>query len=310
MADSPDAQAADTSVPPDMYEHLARLWDQQLRGVVSAYSNMHDGRARSAWHLDELFFRLLEIAEPVLFVEAGAYRADASARVVSRFGQCRVVAFEANPHNHAAYADELTTSGIEYLNLAISDTNRTATFHLRTAVDGEPMRPVSGNSSLLPRLDETTEYERIEIEAVSLDSYFADTNVAPAALWIDVEGASGPLLAGAADLLTRTSVVKIEVEEEPTWDGQWLSLDVIAFFLRAGFTPLARDIEYENQFNLVFVSNAFGRDPAVLAAAELHTNFMAHHLSDDAPSSPPQRAAMTRIRSLLASARRRRSGGH
>lgn len=281
MADSPGPEAAGTpSVAPEMYD-LARLWDHQLRGLVSAYSNMHDGRARSAAHLDELFFRLLDIAEPRLFVEAGAYRADASTRVASRFDQCRVVAFEANPHNHAAYADELTAGGIEYLNLAISNRVGTTTFHLRTSVDGEPLRPVSGNSSLLPRLDETTEYELIEVDTVALDSFFADSDLAPAALWIDVEGATGPLLAGASELLTHTDVVKIEVEERPTWDGQWLTLDVIAYFLKAGFTPLARDIEYENQFNLIFVNNAFGRDPEVLAAAELHANFMSHHLSDD-----------------------------
>lgn len=77
--------------------------------------------------------------------------------------------------------------------------------------------------------------------------------------------------------------MKIEVEEKAVWQEQWLSLDVIEHFIAAGFQPMARDIEYENQFNILFVENGFARDPRVLAAAEYQGNYMVHHMREDVP---------------------------
>ena len=168
--------------------------------------------------------------------------------------------------------------GISYLNLAVSDQPGEVTFHLRSAVHGEPMRKITGNSSLLTRSDHRTEYEQMSVAAVSLDSHFAARMPKRTAIWIDVEGASGPLLHGAGSVLPHTDVIMIEVEEVEQWAGQWLSLDVFTHLVGAGFVPLARDIEFENQFNVVFARAGFARKPEVLLALELHENYLIHHL--------------------------------
>lgn len=262
---------------------LARVYDQQLRGQVASYSNMYGGRSRSAAHLDEFFFRLVELADPARFVEVGAYKAEASRHVRRALPQARVVAFEANPHNHARYQGEIAADDapIEYLHMAVADGPSELTLHLRREVAGEQLREVTGNSSLLPRTAADTTYEKIAVPATSLDAFFADDLTAASCVWIDVEGAAGAVLAGGARFLQSCSVVKIEVEEAPFWRGQWLSLDVLAHFLAAGFQPIARDIEYENQFNILFARNDFARDPRVLAAAEYQGNYMTHHLHAD-----------------------------
>lgn len=261
-------------------EAIARLYDMQLRNQAANYSNMGNGRNDSAAYLDRFFHELVNLSAPELFIEAGAFKAEASRRVKHDHPGCDVVAFEANRYNHDAMDTEFKFAalGIDYLNLAVSDQPGEVTFHLRTTVNGEPEDKVTGNSSLLTRTDPNIEYEEMRVRAVSLDSHFSAGMPKRTVMWIDVEGASGPLLQGADSVLTHTDVIMIEVEEYQHWAGQWLSLDVLTHLIGAGFVPLARDIEYENQFNIVFASAEFARRPDVLRASELHENFLIHHM--------------------------------
>ncbi|HEY4990590.1 MAG TPA: FkbM family methyltransferase [Nakamurella sp.] len=258
----------------------ARFYDQHLRLFAAHFSNMWDGRANSAALVADYFHELISLIRPELFVEAGAYRAEASRRVRADNPDCRVVAFEANPYNHQRFAEELgfAAAGIDYLNLAITETTGPVTFHLRTRQDGEDLRRVTGNSSLLRRAGTGTDYEEITVDGASLDNQFAGGAASPVCLWIDVEGASAQVLRGARRLLERTELVLIEVEEKLMWESQWRSLDVIEFFLDAGFVPLTRDAEYNQQYNIMFVRGDVYERPEVLWSHELHTNFVTQHM--------------------------------
>lgn len=261
----------------------ARLYDQHLRLVASHFSNMFNGRANSAAYVADYFHQLMGMSEPALFVEVGAYRADASRRLREANPTCRIVAMEANPYNHAKYSAELPFAqlAIESLNVAATDRTGPVTFHLRTRSHGDELRRVTGNSSILPRVDPDVDYELITVDGISLDGMFADPQAGPVCLWIDVEGASGQVLRGATELLRRTDAVLIEVEERAMWQGQWRSLDVIEFFLAHDFTPLTRDAEYNQQYNILFVSNQFYERPDVLWSHELHDNYLVQHMGVD-----------------------------
>jgi len=265
---------------PDADRSLAILYDQQLRHLAAHYSNMDDGRARSAGYVSEWFFELTDLLAPQLFVEAGAYRADASRRIRQRHDDCRIVAFEANPYNYRQYVDELdfASSRIDYLHLAVTDRPGPVTFNLRVKQDGEVLRKVTGNSSLLRRTATDVEYEAVTVDGVTLDDFFADAHEERIALWIDVEGASRQVLTGGEALLRSADLVMIEVEEKFMWEGQWRSLDVIDFFLRSGFVPLTRDAEYDQQYNIVFASQRFYSRPEVLWSHELHSNYLTQHM--------------------------------
>jgi hypothetical protein len=73
-------------------------------------------------------------------------------------------------------------------------------------------------------------------------------------------------------------VVLIEVEEKLIWQRQWRSIDVIEFFLDAGFVPLTRDAEYSQQYNIIFVREDVYERPEVLRSHELHTNYLTQHM--------------------------------
>jgi len=259
---------------------LARMYDQHLRLLAAHYSNMDDGRSNSATYVANYFHELIALTKPTLFVEAGAYKGEASRRVKQDHPSCRVVAFEANPYNYERYAGELgfAAAGVDYRNLAVTDIAGPVTFHLRARADGEDLRKVTGNSSLLRRQSADTEYEELTVDGVTLDGFFGTGTEEPVCLWVDVEGASGLVLHGATNLLRRTDLVLIEVEEKLMWEGQWRSIDVIEFFLDAGFIPLTRDAEYDQQYNIIFVREDVYERPDVLWSHELHTNYLTQHM--------------------------------
>jgi hypothetical protein len=119
--------------PEGPHRAMARLYDQQLRLFAAHYSNMWDGRSNSAAVVSAYFHDLVDLSRPALFVEAGAYRAEASRRTREQHPDCRVVAFEANPYNYEKYVDELGFAdlGIEYRHLALTE----SAFHLRSFLE-------------------------------------------------------------------------------------------------------------------------------------------------------------------------------
>lgn len=223
-----------------------------------------DERTSSVNALVELFFDTVEAAEVDGFVEAGAKDSSASRRAASKLGVRHVVAFEANPYTHRRFVAKVSGDGVQYEHLALSDANGQVEFLVRLDDEGNPIP--DGQGSLLVRPDHTPGYETVVVDAVRLDDHLADFPAASVAMWIDVEGASSQVLGGAPQLLERTDVVMIEVEERRAWIGQeWLHADVVRFFAEHGLEPIARDTQSRRQLNVVFVSDRARSKPQVAA---------------------------------------------
>jgi FkbM family methyltransferase len=213
-------------------------------------------RRRSNHNLVELFYGILREYQPALFVEAGAKNAPASVRARKFLPQSSIVAFEANPYNYKQFSErpELRAANVQYLLRALSDTDGPVTFNVQTRVDGREQGLVAGNNSILKRSDDNREYEEVTVEGVALDTFFANEPAATCALWVDVEGASGPVLRGADELLKKAGLILIEVEDKQFWREQWLTEQVVEHLSGKGFVAVARDFEYRSQHNILFVS--------------------------------------------------------
>ncbi|MBO1755219.1 FkbM family methyltransferase [Allobranchiibius sp. CTAmp26] len=256
----------------------AVLLDLQMRHHAAQLSTALDGRGRSARALDDLFHAIVEALEPELFLEVGAFEASASHRVRAALPQCRVVAFEASPVNyeHHRGVTDFDGAGIEYLHYAVCDRVGTTTILLNLEhPDAEP-RPVGWTSMLRHRGFEHV--RSVEVPATTLDDVVPGTG-GPIALWVDVEGAAGLVLDGAAHTLPRVDVLKIEVEDLPSWEGQTISLDITARLLEAGLYAVARDVEYSTQHNVVFLSERALRSHQVQRRLDLHLYDVSHRLS-------------------------------
>ncbi len=241
-------------------QHLLLGYEIAMMATAAKY-NLDDRchRRHSNSSLVQLFFKLMEVVEIDLFVEAGAKEGDTSRRVKTKFPTARVVAFEANPYTYAQFQEINLNAGVEYLNLALSDHTGPTTFNVHRDESGAPI--ANGQASLLKREATRADIERgfieVVLDGVALDEFFADQTFAHAAMWIDVEGACSIVLPGARDLLAKSALVMIEVEEQPFWGAeQWLRGRVANFLFDLGFVPVARDFEYAHQYNIVFVHSA------------------------------------------------------
>jgi FkbM family methyltransferase len=212
--------------------------------------------------LTELFFDLVALTDSERFVEAGAKEASASVHALDIDGVESVTAFEANPYTYERFAPRLDDLPLRYEHVALGDAVGEASFRVLRNSDGDPSP--DGRGSLLERIDYAPGFETLSVPSVTLDGYFDGDRRARTALWIDVEGATGAVLRGARRLLRDATVVIVEVEERPTWQGDhWLRQAVVEYLHEHGLAPVARDLQSRFQHNIVFVRRDLSADTKV-----------------------------------------------
>lgn len=204
-------------------------------------------RQKSNQELANLFANIVGNSNIDSFYEIGALRAEMSMFLKDRIKN--IFAFEASPRNYDLVKNDI--DGIEYLNIAISDHDGEIDINMGMS-EGANI----GADSVLNRIDlGSTEYKTEKVRCVSLDSFISSKDLAgnSNALWIDVEGSTMDVLLGSKQTLLSTKAIFIEMEQVLFWENQSLVIDINKFLCNYGFVPIARDFEYENQFNVVYV---------------------------------------------------------
>jgi FkbM family methyltransferase len=249
------------------------FFDLFLMNAASKY-NLSDRseRLRSTKDLVALFYSIQDCAKPDISLEIGAYAAEFSINMKSK--GVRAIAFEANPYNFNFFSqqDGIKKSGIEYKNIAIGKETGKVEFLVQSKVNGEAVKPVRGNNSLLKRIHGEIEYENVIAECTSLSDFFLSNGLSGKkfSAWIDVEGAAGDVLRGAASVFDTCLSVMIEVEQSPAWHGQILAHEIMDFFIMRNLLPVARDFEYPHQYNLVFLKKDLLENAMIREALVMH----------------------------------------
>jgi FkbM family methyltransferase len=203
-----------------------------------------------------------------------------------------VIAFEANPHVHSRFRDEVTAAGVEYRQQAVGSQNGTLQLQLPVDFRGSE-RPLDSQMASLHPNRYTENHELVDVECVRLDDEFPHPEGERIVAWIDVEGACEEVLTGARDVLAGALMVYIEVESRPLWEDQWLDTDVAKFFHDLGFTLVMRDQLRTTQFNLVFVRGDIAWQPWVAKrAAQVYRP--ARKPRKKAAAAPPPRRSLPR----------------
>ncbi len=236
---------------------IVRLHELRMQAHAGLF-NLSDPqeRKRSAAALADLYFTLLGALSPTLFVEAGARDALISFRARKILPDARIVAFEPSPYNVAHYRKHFDYAGsrIEYEPLALAEAPGELIFYIRRSVDGMELPLVTGQNSLLRRNAPNTIYEELSVRAVRLDDHFSPAETEGCCLWVDVEGSTGQVLAGAERLLSQALLLMIELEDSPIWKDQWLAGQVLDFLYPLGLVPIARDFEWwPGNYNVICV---------------------------------------------------------
>lgn len=246
---APDS-AQQTTGPGDPVERAAYLaWARTW--AAAAGTSALDGDEVEARVL-EFFQRLCRRVQPAFALEIGAHEASFSRWAVAELPGVRSLAFEANPYVHEKFADRLHGSGVDYRNVAVAPTSGEVELHLPLEVAGKTRKLTSRMASLAHHVqaaDSTT----VTVPAVRLDEEPALQGEGRLVAWIDVEGANEAVLRSGADVLERTDVLYLEVEDDLTWEGQWLDHHAAAHLRGHGLIPVARDTKRTHQYNVVFL---------------------------------------------------------
>ena len=204
---------------------------------------------------DDLVAHMLGLVDGAqVSVEVGAYAAEFSRQIAADHPHMRVIAMEANPHNWATYAPTMPER-VEYLHAAACEHDGTVPFQVMSRVMGANIGLVAGNNGLRERSDNGIEYQTPSVPASRIDTLLARRNLTglPNVMWWDVEGAQDRVIAGAPIALSRCLALMVEVEERAYWQGQPLAGDVDAMLQTYGLVAIARDHEFPEQHNRIYV---------------------------------------------------------
>jgi len=244
------------------------MTDDQLRLLgLAAHVDLStvDGRMWSNRVLVDFFHDLQSVFRPKTVLEIGAFDAFFSRRMRQELPSSKIIAFEANPHNHAHHSSthDYSSMRIDYLNLAVSDRIGNIDFQVQTKKEGVEVSKIAGDNSLLKRAhtEGSIGYETVTVPTVTLDKFLSNSNYAADdfSAWVDVEGAAEMVFSGANSIMKRMQSVFIEVEEREHWNGQWLLEDIETYMNSHGLRLVARDFENAHQFNVVFVKEELMR---------------------------------------------------
>ena len=189
-----------------------------------------------------------KVLHPDISVEVGAHDADFSKEMLPF--DLEVFAFEASPYVYNRFKNEM--SGIEYINKAVSDSNKLIKFEIQP----DPDPSIVGNNSIKNR-NEIKDYSYIDVESVSIDEYFKDKLFYNGALWIDAEGASREVLLGAKNTIKNFSSIYIELELQDFWLDSWKRDDALKYLESNGFYLFHEAPCYGGQVDAIFIRNDY-----------------------------------------------------
>ena len=197
--------------------------------------------------LDKYFFIFVSKLKVNEFYECGAHDASASINF-KKMANGKSIAIEANPYTFESKTSLASYHGVVTLNLALGAKNTKSLMFIDLANITSPATSLLSNKS---------NYKKIQIPMSTLSNIVKKHSNSKSilALWIDVEGSTFNLLAGAAKIFNTKDcrIIKIEMETEKLWSNQKTFSNLDTFLRKYNFVLVCRDIQRSNQFNAVYV---------------------------------------------------------
>lgn len=199
---------------------------------------------------EELFVFLLRKVQPPFIMDIGSRDATEAKRFKPISPASIVYAVEPHPvlFSKMCQDQDVSTLGIRPVNCALADKQGELTFYIN---DAQAL-----NGSL--RKSEGAVRE-LSVKVDRLDNVVGSEIVAPAFLWVDVEGLAWEVIQGGARSLDRVACIHIEYETEPLFEDQKTFSEVKALLAEKGFSQWADTYcEEVSQGNALFIRRGKG----------------------------------------------------
>ena len=209
--------------------------------------------------LIDLFFAIGDELQLSYILEIGAHDAESSKRFIASNPHRKALAYDASPEVVERVVAQGLPERMQLIQKAIGTKKGEITFYK----PNDSFYAVWGSTARRAGFTDVTE---ILVPIISMDEaalpipYVEPTrNIA---LWVDVEGCALDVLkSGRPTLLDRIGIVYVELNDVSAYEGSANAINVIALMLEVGFVPLARDNEYPDAWNALFVHKYYFNNP-------------------------------------------------
>lgn len=246
---------------------LNKLIQLYQSDIYEECKNRSGVRKTSADALDETYAEMVNNLNIPLTIEVGAHEGSFSRNIKSQNPKADCHAFEANPYVYNKYENMLSSLGIKYTNLAISNTNNEVVLHIPVKRNDSSIRKINPISSLYKRNDEDFKYKEVVVKSSSIESLYLNDNRRKS-FWIDVEGAQFEVLSAIKAVWPSVSTVYIEIEKAKVWNTEFKQKDVNGILEERGFVEIMRDNIADQQYNAVYVRKELISSPVTMKATE------------------------------------------
>jgi 2-O-methyltransferase len=165
--------------------------------------------------------------DPVI-IEVGANSGQTTAEMLKAMPGATIHAFEPDPRAIAKFRNTINAPRVHLYECAIGAVNGTTTFHQSSGVEhvteysqgwdqsGSIRRP----HNHLQAFPWVKFEKQIEVNTMTLDTWFEQHQVTADFIWADVQGAEGDLIAGATRLLQSVRYLYTEYSNDEQYEGQ------------------------------------------------------------------------------------------
>lgn len=203
--------------------------------------------------LENLLEEIVREAKPDLFLEVGAFEAQFSRRMKSKYRSATVIALEANPRVYEKFEQDLKSVGVNYINVAVSSEEGVVEFFIPDVIAGAKMPHIGRMGSLREVALRESSTVKVRVQSDLLDNITKGEEFSKACVWIDVEGLVDNVILGGQTTISKSSIVYAELETAPVWHGQSLAAENIRRLEEMGFVMVARDCQKWFQYNSLFL---------------------------------------------------------
>ncbi len=239
----------------------AMLWWKTLYAELGTPATKHSDPAlaprarRRASALIGLFDALVGKTGVDVLMEIGAHDARVSVAFTNAASGRRAFAYEASPRIFARNNGPQISKQVRFVNQAIGGRRGEIKFY-------EPLHDnYESQWGSVKKRKNFDAYKEVTVPMITLADA-VDTalegrvDALKAALWIDVEGYAYEVLASAGAKLAETiAICYVEVNDIAAQENAATSLQLISHMLDNGFVPIARDNEWADAYNVIFLNN-------------------------------------------------------
>jgi FkbM family methyltransferase len=206
--------------------------------------------------LVELYIKIILAEQPEFIFEIGAREASFTKKASNLLPDCNFFLFEANSYSYTKFFNDfIKIKNVNYINCAISNVNDFNELFIPFSSEDKEINFLRGNTSLHKRLNKSVDYIKSYVPTLKLDNFINKLKINNNNLftWIDVEGHGFEVLSGMKENLQKFNGIFIEIENKSAWVGAYTDKKIYNFLEDNDFYPLAKDQEYINQYNTIFL---------------------------------------------------------